>query len=138
MEINWIAFALAVIAQMVVGYVWFLPGVMGKMWARANGATMEDMKPQNMGMTMGFTIFFTLLFTFWLNLNVNGPGQEDARFATFQHGIAHAVALTLFIVLPMFGTPALYEKRGWNWVLVHAGYWFARMAVAAGILSLMR
>ena len=30
MQINWMAFATAVVAQMIVGYLWFHPAVMGK------------------------------------------------------------------------------------------------------------
>jgi Protein of unknown function (DUF1761) len=139
MHINWLAYAAAVAAQMVIGYLWFHPAVLGRTWAKANGQSYEDMmKSQNMGITLGVTIVLTLLFTFWLNLNVTGAGQEDPRFYTFQHGIGHAVALTLFVMLPVFGTPGMFEKRGWGWVLLHTGYWFCRMVVAAGILSLWR
>jgi hypothetical protein len=69
---------------------------------------------------------------------VTGPGQEDVKFHTFQHGVAHAILLSIMVMLPVFGTPALYEKRSWSWTLCHVGYWFVRMAVAGGILSLWR
>jgi hypothetical protein len=138
MEINWIAYAVAVVAQMVIGFLWFHPAVMGKMWARANGVTVEEMKPTNPGLTYGLTILYTLVFTFWLAINVTGPGQEDLKYHTFQHGIAHATFLTIMVIIPVIGTPALYEKKKFGWMVVQVGYWFIRMAVAQGILSLWR
>ena len=142
MNINWAAFAVAVMAQMVVGYIWFHPAVMGKMWAKANGFDINDSKPKNMGMTVGVTLLLTVFFTLFLMVNVAGPGQDVApdghSYITFQHGVAHAAILSIMVMLPVFATPALYEKKGWNYVLVHVGYWFCRMAVGAGILSAWR
>ncbi|MFN0032700.1 MAG: DUF1761 domain-containing protein [Flavobacteriales bacterium] len=139
---NWIAYAVAVVAQMVIGFLWFHPSVMGKMWAKAIGTTVEGLKPKNPGMVYGLTILYTLLFTFFLMTNVTGPGQDVApdghSYATFQHGLAHAVALTLMVILPVLGTPALFEGKSKGWMIVQVGYWFVRMAVALGILSAWR
>lgn len=138
MNFNWIAYAIAVVSQMVIGFVWFHPAVMGKMWAKACGVTVEDMKPSNPGLTYGLTILYTLIFTFWLMINVTGPGQEDVKFHTFQHGLSHAALLTVMVIIPVIGTPAVFEKKGLNYMIVQCGYWFFRMAVAQGVLSLMR
>jgi len=139
---NWTAYAVAVVAQLIIGYIWFHPSVMGKMWAKANNSDYETMKPDKPGMMYGLNLVFTLLFTVFLMINVTGPGQDTApdghSFHTFQHGFAHAVILTIMIIIPIFGTPAVFEKRGMNWVIVHVGYWFLRLAVAGGILSMWR
>src|SRR5688572_20332924 len=138
MEMNWIAYAVAVVAQMIIGFLWFHPAVMGKMWAKANGVTIEEMKPRNPGLTYGLTILYTLIFTFWLAINVAGPGQGDPRYHTFQHGLAHASLLTIMVIIPVIGTPALYENKKFGWMVVQVGYWFVRLAVAQGILSAWR
>lgn len=142
MHINWLAYGIAVVAQMVLGFIWFHPAVMGKMWAKACGVTVEEMKPSNPGLTYGLTIIYTLVFTFWLMINVTGPGQDVApdghSFHTFQHGVAHALLLTIMVITPVIGTPALFEKKGFSYMVVQVGYWFIRMAAAQGILSLMR
>lgn len=142
MHINWAAFAVAVVAQMLVGMIWFNPKVMGKTWARVNGLDVNNMMPEKPGLTYGITFILTIMFTFWLMINVTGPGQDTApdghSFHTFQHGLAHAALLSIMVMLPVFGAPGLFEKRGWGWILVHTGYWFFRMAVGAGILSAWR
>lgn len=142
MHINWAAFAVAVVAQMVVGFIWFHPAVMGTKWAKVQGMDPAGMKPANPGMTYGMTILLTLFFTMFLFINVTGPGQDTApdghSYVTFQHGLAHAVVLTFLILIPIFGTLAMYERKGWNWFLIQTGYWFLRMAVGFGILSAWR
>lgn len=135
---NWIAFAAAVIAQILLGYLWFHPSVMGNMWAKANNSTIEEMKPKNPAMVYGLTNLFTLLFTVFMWLNVTGFGQEDIKFHTFQHGIAHGVLLSLLVFIPVIGTPALYTGKSSSWIIVQVGYWLLRAAIAGGILSMWR
>lgn len=141
-NMNWLAYFSAVIAQMLIGYIWFHPKVMGTYWAKANGLDFESLRPTHLHRAMLFTLLYTLLFTFFLKINVTGPGQDIApdghSYITFQHGLVHACILTLMVIVPVFGTPAQYEKRNWNWAICHVGYWFLRMAVACGILSMWR
>lgn len=142
MPMNWAAYAVAVVAQMIIGYIWFHPKVMGTMWAKARGISVEEIMPKNKGMVYGFTILYTLLFTMFIMTNVTGPGQDVApdghSYHTFKHGIAHALILTGFVVLPVLGTPALYEGKKKGWMIVQMGYWFVRLIVAAGIISAWR
>lgn len=136
--INWTAFAIAVVAQMVIGYIWFHPAVMGKTYAKSLGVAYENMKPANPGMAYGLMVVFTLLFTLFMVTNVTGHGHEDAKFHTFQHGIAHGAFLSILVLIPILGTIANFENRGWGWLLTHLGHWFLRIAVAGGIISLMQ
>jgi len=142
MKMNWVAYAVAVVAQMIIGYLWFHPAVMGKRWAQANGKTIDEMKPKNPGMVYGLTILYTVLNTMFLMINVTGPGQDTApdghSYHTFQHGIVHAVIFMILVVLPVIGSPALHEGKSKGWMLVQMGYWFVRLIVAFGILSLWR
>lgn len=43
-HINWLAVLLAFIASMVIGFVWYMPAVLGKRWMAAIGKTEEDLK----------------------------------------------------------------------------------------------
>ncbi|MHA7288395.1 DUF1761 domain-containing protein [Arthrobacter sp. MDT3-24] len=42
--INWLAVALAFISSMAIGFVWYMPAVLGKRWMAAIGKTEEDLK----------------------------------------------------------------------------------------------
>lgn len=142
MHMNWAAYAVAVVAQMFIGVLWFHPSVMGKVWASANGSTVEDMKPQNPALVYGLTILYTLLLTLFIWTNVAGPGQDTApdghSYHTFQHGLAHALIFILLVVLPVIGSPAIHTGKSAKWMGVQMGYWAVRLAVAFGILSAWR
>ncbi|MEE2521252.1 DUF1761 domain-containing protein [Pseudarthrobacter sp. J75] len=43
-QINWLAVLLAFVASMVIGFVWYMPAVLGNRWMQAIGKTEEDLK----------------------------------------------------------------------------------------------
>lgn len=43
-QINWLAVLLAFVASMAIGFVWYLPAVLGNRWMAAIGKTEEDLK----------------------------------------------------------------------------------------------
>jgi hypothetical protein len=43
-QINWLAVLLAFVASMVIGFVWYMPAVLGNRWMAAIGKTEEDLK----------------------------------------------------------------------------------------------
>lgn len=43
-QINWPAVVLAFAASMVIGFVWYLPAVLGNRWMAAVGKTEEDLR----------------------------------------------------------------------------------------------
>jgi hypothetical protein len=43
-QINWLAVLLAFIASMAIGFVWYLPAVLGNRWMAGIGKTEEDLK----------------------------------------------------------------------------------------------
>jgi hypothetical protein len=46
-QINWLAVLLAFLASMAIGFVWYMPAVLGNRWMTAIGKTEDDLK--NMG-----------------------------------------------------------------------------------------
>lgn len=44
LQINWLAVLLAFISSMVIGFVWYMPAVLGRRWMQAIGKTEEDLK----------------------------------------------------------------------------------------------
>lgn len=43
-QINWLAVALAFVSSMAIGFIWYLPAVLGNRWMAAIGKTEEDLK----------------------------------------------------------------------------------------------
>jgi len=48
-QINWLAVLLAFVSSMVIGFVWYMPAVLGKRWMAAIGKTEEDLKNMSGG-----------------------------------------------------------------------------------------
>ncbi|MFH5878235.1 DUF1761 domain-containing protein [Arthrobacter sp. NA-172] len=43
-HINWLAILVAFVSSMVIGFVWYMPAVLGRQWMQAIGKTEEDLK----------------------------------------------------------------------------------------------
>ncbi|MDR6413690.1 DUF1761 domain-containing protein [Pseudarthrobacter sulfonivorans] len=48
-QINWLAVLLAFISSMAIGFVWYMPAVLGKRWMAAIGKSEEDLKTMSGG-----------------------------------------------------------------------------------------
>lgn len=78
------------------------------------------------------------------------PGSEVAQwhdyFTTnlapanhnFKHGAVHGLLLGLMLLLPIIVNNGLFERRGWKYILINAGYWTICLALMGGILAAWR
>ncbi|MEP7197442.1 MAG: DUF1761 domain-containing protein [Saprospiraceae bacterium] len=128
---NWLAIAVAAISTLIVGFIYYHPKVMGNAWMKASGMTREQGKSMNMGMTFGISVVLSFLVGVALTVNVQHGGPE---FQTFKHGAYHGAMTGVFMAIPIIGVPAMYEMKGWNYILINAGYWILAMALMGGII----
>lgn len=156
MEMNLLVLAAAAVSALVVGSVWYHPKVFGNAWMKASGMTEDKIKGTNM-----FRIFtFTLLFAFFIAFLLQGivihqsgvfaiieMDIENAKpsyhafmedygmaFRTFKHGMLHGFFAGLFFALPVIGTNALYERKGWGYIFINGGYWIVTLMVMGGLI----
>lgn len=55
---------------------------------------------------------------------------------TFKHGAFHGLFIAgLFLALPIMATNALFERKGWKYIAVNAGYWMLTLMLMGGILA---
>lgn len=79
------------------------------------------------------------------------PGSELAKWFeyyktnlaesnhTFKHGAFHGMMIGgLFIALPIVTTNSLYEKKGFKYIAITAGYWIICLALMGGIIAAWR
>ncbi len=64
MHVNYGAVIVAAIVNMVIGFIWYSPGVFGKTWMSLTGKRMEDMRSRA-GTTYAGA-FVTALITAWI------------------------------------------------------------------------
>lgn len=162
MEFNLLMTAIAALVPLVMGFIWYGPMLFQKAWMKEVGFTDESMKGANMALIFGLSYVLSFLLAFLMQTLVihqfgaqsvlmGEPGfmekTGDAfayfqdfmanygdRFRTFKHGALHGFTLGFFIVLPVMGTNALFERKSFKYVAINAGYWIVTMTIMGGIL----
>jgi len=156
MEINIYSLLLAALSTLVVGFVWYHPKVFGKIWMKESGMTQEKMKGGNMLVTFAVALVYAFFMSIILQflvihqfgaLSMVGGDASKAlpsytafmtdyghAFRTFKHGALHGFLTGLFMILPVIGTGALYEKRSFKYTLVTGGFWVVSFTVMGGII----
>lgn len=159
---NYLAIAAAGLVPLFVGMIWYNPKVFGTLWMEVNGFTPEHAKGANMPMIFGITLlmsFFLLAPTASLcihqlhihsivadNPDMKDPNSETSmmvknfldafgqNFRTFKHGVLHGLLAAIMFALPIITINSLFERRGWKYVFLHAGYWTVCLMLMGGIL----
>lgn len=55
---------------------------------------------------------------------------------TFKHGAFHgALVAGVFLVLPVLGTNALFERKGFKYIAINSVYWIICLGIMGGILA---
>ena len=158
MEINFIALLIAALVTLVIGFIWYNPKVFGTIWMRENNLTQEQLKSGNMLKIFGLTYLYSLMISLTLmSLTIHqsgavgmvgGPpliGSAKPSFAafmtdygmayrTFKHGALHGFMAGLFFAFPMIGINALFERKSWKYILIHAGFWTVCLTFMGGII----
>jgi Protein of unknown function (DUF1761) len=157
MQFNWWVLFVAGLFPLFVGFVWYHPKVFGNAWMKINGMTPESMKGANMILIFGLCYLFACMLAssmmtiviHQMGFNSIFQGDETAeslayqknffemygsRFRTFGHGALHGTIAAFFLALPIIGINALFERRGFKYVLIHLGYWSVTLALMGGII----
>lgn len=160
MEINFLSLLLAAFSQLVVGYVWYHPKVFGTIWMKESGTTSEKIESSNMVGIFVFSLVYAFLITMVLQtlvihqfgaFGMIGGTIETAKpsysafmadygnaFRTFKHGALHGFITGLFMILPVIGIGALYERKSFKYVLVSGGHWMISFMIMGGIICMMK
>lgn len=162
MEFNFLMTALAALVPMVIGFLWYGPMLFQNAWMKELGFTKESLEGGNMALIFGLSYVLSFLFAFLLQTLVihqfgaqsvlmgepgfvEGTGEAFTyfeefmqnygdRFRTFGHGALHGGLMGVFVVLPVMGTNALFERKSFKYVAINVGYWVVTMAIMGGIL----
>lgn len=160
---NFMAVIVAALVTMPVGFIWYNPKVFGNTWMKEIGVTdVEKMKGSiSMVTIFGLTIVFSFVLSTGLlqvcvhqfglssilqGLTVTETSKVELlldgnqvdwlnRFRTFKHGALHGFLGSVFYALPVLGINAMFERRSFKYIFIHAGYWAISMSIMGGILS---
>lgn len=161
MKFNFLITAVAAIVPLIMGFIWYNPKVFGDAWMKECNFSIETMeKPNPIVFLYCFLLSFLLAFilnTFvihqfgFFSVLMNDPSLMESgselnlyaadfmekygnNFRTFKHGALHGTMMGLLVIIPVFGTNAIFEKRTFKYVLINGGYWTVSLALMGGIL----
>ncbi|MGB1243133.1 MAG: DUF1761 domain-containing protein [Chitinophagales bacterium] len=163
MPTNFYMFFIVALIPLIVGAVYYHPKVAGNAWMKTNGFTEESLQGANMMLIFGLTYLFSFMISFFLpglvihqasifsllvpEVLESGSAVQQSfntfmgefvdRHRTFGHGALHGGIATIFFVLPLIAINALFERRGWKYVLIHFGYWFISLILMGAVLCQM-
>lgn len=158
----WIIFVAALV-PMIVGFIWYNPKVFGNAWMKAANMTDEKVKSGNMPLIFGvsyllsvflaFSLYFVVihqaalisLFAIMPDFAPDGTNEISVQFQnlqeqfkglhrTFGHGALHGTMSGFLVALPILATNALFERKGFKYIAVNAGYWILTIALMGGVL----
>ncbi len=156
MEFNFLAIAISAIVPLFIGAIWYNPKVLGTAWMRASGMTEEKMKTGNIALIFGATLVLSFFLAFTVNgmvihqlgaLQMIGGDATNAlpsyeafmadygnAFRSYKHGALHGALGALFFVLPVLGINALFERKGFKYILINVGYWLVTLTIMGAII----
>lgn len=155
---NPLIMAASALIPLVIGFIWYNPKVFGTAWMKAADVTEDKMKGANMALIFGLTFVFSFFVAFVLNgmsIHINGfaslmldhtntpeaqellkkvIAEHGGNFRTFKHGALHGTIAGLFFALPVLGINAMFERKGFKYIAINAGFWILCLALMGGVI----
>lgn len=159
---NFLAIGAAALIPMVVGFIWYHPKVLGTAWMKACNLDEEKLKGGNMAVVFGVSLLLSFMLaiitqvivihqTHLFSILGVQPDFKEAgsmsselfnkitelyghSFRTFKHGVFHGVIFSIFFILPVLGTNAMFERKGFKYIMINVGYWTLTLALVGGVI----
>jgi hypothetical protein len=119
---NWLAVIIAAVANIVIGYVWYMPAVLGKRWEAAAGRQMAAATT----MAYAMMVVTSLLIAYILALFLGGVGITNGAIDGF---------LFFVVVGSVLAGSVMWEGRSWMFWYINAGYWLVALIVMGAIIG---
>jgi hypothetical protein len=60
--------------------------------------------------------------------------RYGSNFRTFKHGVLHGTISGIMLATPVIGVNALFERKGFKYVAINAGFWIVSFALMGGVV----
>ena len=128
-DLNWLAVLAAVIANMVIGGIWYGP-LFGKPWMKELGLTMEDIQSGDMVKPYAVAVLNSFLMAFVL-ANVIAWTGAGGVVSGLLLGLVMWLGFTAFT----FGANHAFEGRSLALWAINSGTYLAGLLVMGAILA---
>jgi len=139
MHINMTAILVAVVANFILGFLWYTP-LFGKAWAKEMGFD-TSIKPTGGEMAKGLIIMiignFFLAYVFAHNIAAWGYVPGTKEMSKFANVMSSTIFTWLGFYVPADLSAIAWEKRSWKLFGINTGYHFMMLLIASLILTFM-
>ena len=139
MHINMIAVLVAVVANFILGFIWYTP-LFGKIWGKEMGFDMTTKPPASVmikGMVFNVIGNFFLAYVLAHNIAAWGfvPGVKELSPTANILNSAIFTWLGFYLLIDL--NAVAWENKSWKLFAINTGYHFAMLLVASVILVYM-
>jgi hypothetical protein len=141
-EINYLAIAIAVVANFFLGFLWYTP-LFGKTWAKEMGFDLTKKPPAGV-MVKGMIIMiignFLMAYVFAHNIAVWNPvtwGLPASEMSPMSTVFSAAIFTWLGFFVPMDLNTVAWEMKSWKLFFINTSYHLLALIVVALILVMM-
>ncbi len=162
MEMNYGVLALVALVPLILGFIWYNTKVFGTAWMKTVGLSEEDAGKGNMAVTFILSYVLSFLIAFilqalvihqlhLLSIFAGEPGFREAgsevqnlfdsimanygdNYRTFRHGAFHGAIDSLLLIMPIMAINAMFEKKGFKYIAINAGYWVVCISIMGGLV----
>jgi hypothetical protein len=128
MNVNWLAVLVAAIVHLVLGLVWFQPGLFGNAWVKLSGKTLDPAKQWIPAGVLGH-----LLMAYVLAVIINLAGA-----ATIGAGALVGLLALFGFVIPLECGELVWEKIPFKLWLIRVGNQLVGLSITGAILAVWR
>ncbi|MBT3253470.1 MAG: DUF1761 domain-containing protein [Candidatus Marinimicrobia bacterium] len=129
-DVNWIAIAVLVIANMALGAIWYGP-LFGKPWMEATGIKMDDMEGKNMMPPYAVAIMNSFFMAFFM---------ANVIAWTSTASLGGGLLLGLFMWLGFtglsFGVNHAFEMRSLHLWFINSGMYLIGLLIMGAVLAI--
>ncbi len=137
-EVNLFTLLAAVVASMLIGYLWYSPMLFGKPWMKLMGISKEDMKGAKKGMTKMYTLSAVAAFvTAYVLFHVSVMSQKSFGYSPLDAGLSSAFWVWLGFVAPVQFTDVLFGGKKFHLFAINTGYQLASLLVMGVVFGLL-
>ncbi len=132
--VNYVAVLVAAIANMVLGALWYSPGVFGKVWMKATGKTQKDMEASKKEAPKYYALSFvgSIVMAYVLAVFIQWAQVNSIALA-----VILGFLIWLGFVLTISLQPLLWEGKKQELFLLNNGYNFVALLVMAVIIVIL-
>lgn len=130
-HLNFGAFVVATLINIIIGAFWYSPAGFGKVWSKLTGVNMMEMPKDAANKAIGIVAVSALIQTFALAVLIKSLGAH-----TISQGITLGLVVWLGFTAATTVGDTLYARRGWKLWWINSSFYLVVLVINAILLSI--